>query len=337
VTDGPDETTDPVWDEAVTWLLRRQAAPDDAAVAAGLAQWIAASEAHARAYERAERVWQLAGELPPAHADRWAGTARGEAPSPVAAANPGTVARPRPTRRRVVLVALLVLGAWLAVLSASPALRRMTADHSTGIGESRRVTLADGSTLSLDAASAVNVRYGPSLREITLLAGETFVSVRPDRARPFQVRAGPVTVTSTGTAFDINLGDEAIAVAVAEGAVEIRRGDDAGAAISLARGEKIAIDRSTGAVARAAVTAGEVGAWQSGRLVVDDATVADVVDKLRRYHHGVIVLTDHALAARRIAGVYNLDNPAAALRASVEPHGGRVRELTPYMLLVTGR
>jgi len=323
VTDGPDETADPVWDEAVTWLLRRQAAPDDAAVAAGLAQWIAASEAHARAYERAARVWRLAGELPPSHA---------------AAADPGAAARTWPTRRRVVLVALLALCALLTVLAASLALRhRIVADHSTGIGESRQLTLADGSILSLDAASAVDVRYGPSLREITLLAGETFVSVRPDRARPFRVRAGSVIVISTGTAFDIDLGDEVIAVAVAEGAVEIDRSDDAAAAISLSRGEKIAIDRSTRAAVRTAVTAGEVGAWQSGRLVVGDASIAEVVDKLRRYHHGVIVLADRALAARRIAGVYNLDSPAAALRAAVEPHGGSVRELTPYLLVVTGR
>jgi ferric-dicitrate binding protein FerR (iron transport regulator) len=32
------------------------------------------------------------------------------------------------------------------------------------------------------------------------------------------VRAGPVTVTSTGTVFDVNLGDDEIAVAVAQGA-----------------------------------------------------------------------------------------------------------------------
>ena len=336
MTEGPDETADPVWDEAVTWLLRQQAAPDDAAVAAGLAQWIAASEAHARAYERAARVWRLAGELPPAHADLWARTARDEAPH--VAADPGTAARTWPRRRRVVLVALLALGALLAVLAASVALRhRIVADHSTGIGENRQLTLADGSILSLDAVSAVDVRYGPSLREITLLAGEAFVSVRPDRARPFRVRVGPVIVTSTGTAFDTNLGDAAIAVAVAEGAVEIGRGDDAAVTISLSRGEKIAIDRSTGAVARSAVAAGEVGAWQNGRLVIGDASIAEVVEKLRRYHHGVIVLADRALAARRIAGVYNLDSPAAALRAAVEPHGGSVRELTPYMLLVTGR
>jgi transmembrane sensor len=71
--------------------------------------------------------------------------------------------------------------------------------------------------------------------------------------------------------------------------------------------------------------------------VVDDASIAEVVDKLRRYHRGVILLADRALAARRIAGVYNLGSPVAALRAAVEPHGGSVRELTPYMLLVTGQ
>jgi transmembrane sensor len=37
-----------------------------------------------------------------------------------------------------------------------------------------------------------------------------------------------------------------------------------------------------------------------------------------------------------VSGVYNLDDPIAALRAVVAPFSGSVRRLTPYVLIVSG-
>jgi transmembrane sensor len=61
--------------------------------------------------------------------------------------------------------------------------------------------------------------------------------------------------------------------------------------------------------------------------------MADVVDDLRRYFAGSIVLVDADLAARRVTGVYNLADPVGALRAIVGAHGGSVRQVSPWLLL----
>jgi transmembrane sensor len=61
------------------------------------------------------------------------------------------------------------------------------------------------------------------------------------------------------------------------------------------------------------------------------------VEQIRRYSPGAILLTDDRLAQRRVTGVFDLQHPAAALRALVEPHAGEVAMLTPYLLVVTAR
>jgi transmembrane sensor len=71
-------------------------------------------------------------------------------------------------------------------------------------------------------------------------------------------------------------------------------------------------------------------------LVAIDRPVADVVEELRAYYRGRIVLMDTALAAKRVTGVYDLRNPAAGLRALAAAHGAKVTELTDWILVLSG-
>ncbi len=77
-----------------------------------------------------------------------------------------------------------------------------------------------------------------------------------------------------------------------------------------------------------------VAAWRAGKLIVHDATVAEVVAELDRYRAGLILLQDQALATRKVTGVFDLLDPAAALRALLQPFGGRITAFTPYLLIV---
>ncbi|MCA1974571.1 MAG: iron dicitrate transport regulator FecR, partial [Caenispirillum sp.] len=77
-----------------------------------------------------------------------------------------------------------------------------------------------------------------------------------------------------------------------------------------------------------------VGAWRDGRLVADAMAVGEVVDILRRHHHGVFVVTDDRLADRRVSGVYDLGDPQRLLRAVVRPFGASVRTLSPLVTMI---
>ena len=68
---------------------------------------------------------------------------------------------------------------------------------------------------------------------------------------------------------------------------------------------------------------------------VRDRPLAEAIDELRGYHAGFILLTDGALGARRVSGVYNLNDPVAALSAMAGAQGAVVRRLSPWVLLVS--
>lgn len=328
MTDVPDDANDPVWGQAMDWLLTVHAAPDDAEVRRRLSVWRAENPAHDRAYRRAERVWRLTGVPIPIP-----GMAP---PAPVIAM--ADIRPPRTSRRRAFSRGAAVLAAaCLLVLLMPVAMLRLQADYLTGIGERRQITLADGTVVDLNADSAVAVDYTTERRDLVLLSGEAFITVGRDR-RPFRVRAKDMTVVDIGTAFDVDIGREAYSVAVEHGAVQVTY--DGGinpVDARLGPGDRLRIDRASGAAARRTATPSRIAAWRQGRLIVEEATIGEVVDMMRRYHRGMIILRDETLAARRVTGVYDLADPVAALRTAIKPHSGVVDQYTPYALMVSQR
>jgi transmembrane sensor len=176
---------------------------------------------------------------------------------------------------------------------------------------------------------------------VKLLAGQAFFSVRHDGRRPFSVEADDVDVTVTGTEFDVRLAPRDVSVAVAEGEVHVtypgegERRARAGAAV-LAAGEGLRIRRPDGAAERMPAPPQSIASWRRGRLLIESATIGDLVAELRRYRSGMIVVTDDALARQRVTGVFDLTDPVRALKTVVEPHAGRVREITPWLVIVSG-
>jgi len=209
------------------------------------------------------------------------------------------------------------------------------ADYATSIAELRDVTLEDGSVVHLDAGSAIAVNYGAERREVSLLAGRAFFEVVPGMDRPFVVRADDVTVAVTGTAFDVRTADDGLAVAVLSGTVEV---GTAGARVPvrrLAGGDSLTIDRHSRKVEQARVAPENVASWREGRLVVDGASLAEVVEELGRHHRGFILLRDPELAARRVTGVFDLRRPLDALDAIAGSQRASIVRLTPYLVLLS--
>ena len=87
-------------------------------------------------------------------------------------------------------------------------------------------------------------------------------------------------------------------------------------------------------MARGSLPPQQVAAWLEGDLIAQDRTVGDVVGDLRRYYHGLIILADPGLADQRLTGVYNLADPVGAIEAVARAHGGIVRHISPWILLI---
>lgn len=276
---------------ALDLLLEVGESPDDAAIRRKVEDWLESDPRHARAWDRAQRAWALAGRVPPPRTG------------------------PRRRMAAVAVAAVLVLAvAWV---------RAGHGDLHTAVGEIAASRLDDGSEVVLDGGSDLDVAAGEGGRDVTLLAGAAYFQVVPDAGRPFRVHAGEVTVSVLGTAFDVRLEREAVTVAVASGEVEV---DSSGGnrRLRLHPGQQASVERLGGAVAVAAIDHGAVAAWRDGRLVVQDVSLSQVVEILERHHRGRLFIADAALARRRVTGVFDLSDPVAALRLAIAPHGGRM-------------
>ncbi len=90
---------------------------------------------------------------------------------------------------------------------------------TTGPREKRRVTLPDGSVLSINELSRVTV---VSDRRVKLLAGEVFVEVMPaTNAERYVVETPQRTVTALGTKFVVKARERATNVVVTQGTVRV--------------------------------------------------------------------------------------------------------------------
>lgn len=69
--------------------------------------------------------------------------------------------------------------------------------------------------------------------------------------------------------------------------------------------------------------------------MVDRATVAAVVAEIARYRTGAVIVTDDVLAGKEVTGVFDLRDPVRALSTVVRPHEGQVREITPWLVLIS--
>ena len=325
MTPATDEG-EPLRAEAVDWLMRLQASPGDATVRADLDAWLAVSEAHRQAWQGVERVWRVSGELP---------AMAGPIPGNITPGNIVALQRSR-RPRRALGISVAALAACLALYFAPVLKLSLQADHMTSVAELSDVTLEDGSVVHLDAGSAIAIRYGATRREVALLAGRAFFDVVAAKDRPFVVVADDVTVTVTGTAFDVLSGGDGVTVAVQSGTVEV--GLDGGRLAGvLTRGERLRVSHDTRQVARSQVDPQDIAAWRERRLVVDGATLAEVVEELGRHYAGVIVLRDRSLAQRRITGVFDLRRPVEALAAVARSQHGSVIAITPYLLVISAK
>ncbi|KQY00526.1 hypothetical protein ASE23_22300 [Rhizobium sp. Root73] len=288
--------------------------------------WISRSPEHERAFEQALKTWRLLGEGAPAYEHLWKPKALTAASVPV-----------RRTWKRTVAGATLALAACAVALLAGPSvLLRLRADHVTETAESRTLRLEDGTVIQMGGDSAITTEITASVRRVTLLSGEAFFDVAHDERRPFTVDAGGVSVAVLGTAFDVQLGGHETTVELARGTVAVSYGErDHKQNFELAPGEIAAVDRDTGIVTRGTIAPEEIGAWRTGKMFINDVTIAVATERLQRYHPAWISVPDAALAGQRVTGLYDLDNPDSALEAMVKPFGGRIWEATPYGRVLT--
>lgn len=314
--------------EATAWLIALQEDPDDGEVRARFAAWHASSRDNQRAWAEAQHLWNVLGETE--HASPLPSTPYPDATAPV---NGQAVQRSR--GRYFAAAAAGIAAVCLAAVFQPAVSIWLAADYSTSTAEIRDIPLEDGSMVHLGAGSAIEIAFSSSARRVRLLSGEAYFEVKPDAGWPFKVEAGDVETTVLGTAFDVRMMSDGVAVAVSHGRVGVE-GPQARDSLKapLEAGDWVHIDRG-GKVERGNDAPELAGGWRTGMLVVRDRPISEVVDQVRRYYSGTIVLAESGLGSRRVTGVYDLGKPVEALRAAAQVHGANARQISPWVTVVS--
>jgi transmembrane sensor len=185
--------------------------------------------------------------------------------------------------------------------------------YTTGAGERRVVTLADGSQVALDSRSEVRVQYSAHARELTLTKGQARFDVAHDVERPFSVSADDHKVIATGTSFNIDLFGPSLLVTLIEGRVivsstpsmiELTKLETPAPRITLDAGEQVVFSpRKPPRVAR--VNVGQATAWENGEVVSENDPLASIVARIDRYAQHAVIIGDTQTGELRISGVFH--------------------------------
>lgn len=250
-----------------------------------------------------------------------------------------TVARGARVRRlgfaAVMVVLFGVLASWLWFSGS-------TQIYRTRAGEQRSILLADGSRVTLNSASSVEVDLGKHRRVIHLLRGEALFQVSHNPARPFDVYADGAVVRAIGTEFNVALARNYATVTVLEGRVAVMSAAQAslpvkralfaspGGASPSVKPRLVRFPAPAGALLlgvaqRVRITPHGLSrprpvsdltattAWTRRRLVFNHRPLGQVVDELERAGGLHIVIKSAALRARDVTGAIRLDDPNSLL------------------------
>lgn len=340
--------------EATDWLILLQETPDDPDVQRDFQAWLYRDPDHERAWEATAHTGDLMTSNLAACRATWqpflsnlrADDTRGDASASVAKVSvladaPGRWRLDRGRRRAALALAGAAIAASLiAVVIGPDVMTNLEADYRTDTAEIDTIHLADNSEIILAPQSAVRVTYGATERHVDLLRGEAFFEVAHNAKRPFRVGINDVTVTVVGTGFDIRKGYSRTEVAVAHGVVRVANapggatGQSTSPTETLRAGQSVAVS-DWGAMTRGILPVSQVAAWRNHQLIAQDQPLGEVVDRLRPYFDGKIFLVDDGLAARPVTGVYNLDDPLQALRGILRAQNARLRQILPWVTIVS--
>jgi ferric-dicitrate binding protein FerR (iron transport regulator) len=170
--------------------------------------------------------------------------------------------------------------------------------YTTANGQRANVTLPDGSVVSLNVASRLDVPTDYMRGHRTLyLRGEALFAVTHHDRVPLTVVAGHTTTTVLGTHFVVRhyATDSLVRVAVHDGKVSVR-------SVVLTANEEATVG-ATGHVRVQPASAARF-TFASGVLTLEDMPLSAGIVELSRWYDADIRLGDSSLAAQRIKGKF---------------------------------
>jgi transmembrane sensor len=186
--------------ESAVWVVQLHGPHRTRELEAALRDWLSVDEINRHEFEGITEVWEDARGIP-------------------VGGLPRIAQRNRSTRRWAPAVAAFLVVCAVGVLTAYGIW--FANDYQTGVGEQRVVRLADGTLVSLNSDTRIQVGVTQNRRRVTLARGEAYFEVTHNPERPFVVSVGNHDVTALGTTFLVRFDSDRTAVTLVEGKVTV--------------------------------------------------------------------------------------------------------------------
>lgn len=277
-------------------------------------QWLAASPRHRQAYDRYSRVITQAEIL------KTSGQT-GEATS----ANLVT----RPSKRWIMVGAAAAAAIVFAItISAGgtpiPGSGVVLSAHAaepvmTKRGEIRSFKLEDGSTVTLDSDTRIEVSISPDARYVRVAQGRARMRVA-NNVRPFRLAAGQGIVTTNEGVVDVMISDDRqVVVELISGKADLASASRAGPTVAVPRPLRSGTtlryrtdDQQVHSTTRPSVNLS--AEWPSGWAEHRSIPLDQLVSEVNRYASVPIIVEDPKLAKRDAAGRFKISDTEMFLK-----------------------
>lgn len=209
--------------------------------------------------------------------------------------------------------------------------------YVTRVGEQKTIELDDGSVVTLNTGTELQVMMGEHKRQLHLKRGEAYFAVTKDASRPFTIDLGERSVTVLGTEFNIRKTPEKLTIGVLDGEISLHKNDVAVVPTALlisAAGnanqkeplQQVRIKAGWAAEVNLEDNAvigyvpeniDRLQSWRSGQLRFDEEPLSAVIRELNRYVGKKILIEDAAIMDMKIYAAVRIDRIDLAL-ASLE-------------------
>lgn len=301
---GRDGFPESVEIEAAAWIARLHNSERTSDDDRGFQRWLDESPVHRAVVEEMTEAWEAAGRLESdvLSRQRLAPMRGGGCATPDAS--------PRASR------GVWAVAAALAALAVGMLFFGTGRGISTEVGERRDIALPDGSRMTLNTNTRVNVKYGDRRRVVQLRHGEAFFDVAPLSGKPFVVETPDSEITALGTAFAVRSEGEKTEVTLIEGKVAVVRERpvilDPGQRLTLLPKRAARIDQPV---------VGKVTAWRQGLVELDGMPLKDAVAEMNRYSSVTLVVAPEVEADISVSGIFHAGDSVDFARGIASSHG----------------
>ncbi|WP_448547572.1 FecR family protein [Thalassotalea fusca] len=310
--------------QANDWLVKLETGDMLAGDEDRFVAWLEQDERHGEAFHEAEQTWQLMHEASNKHSQKTVASILQQSKNSW-------------FKQHLLSIAATVLLSFITMLWWQQGYYSLMSDHYTLTGERQEKVLEDGSVLTLNTDSAVDIRFEKNIRLVEVLSGEVHVAVAPNPQKPFVVKAGTMKVTALGTAFIVSRTDKlAPKVTVTEHSVKVESETSNHQQLVLEEGQQVALQVATDKLSSVKqVNSSLAKAWLKGKYVFQDESFEAVIRELERYYDGKILIQSSSLKGELISGVLDIDNPLDSLTNLKHQLQFNVTKVTPYLIVIS--